>query len=313
MKSPTTWIRVALGFIGLVVLGAIVRGIGVGILIETLRPAMRWLPLVCGLEILRIVFETASSWSALGSLAPRIPVATLFRAHLLGHGIGNLAPAPRAVNETIKATLVAPFVGAAAATSVGFINQAATLIAVGLLTLPCGAAIFVLTGPSPWFWASMVHAVVVGASGVGLQIVTRARGPGRWMARRFPSLGARATAFREHALETGLWAPGPVAGLLLSRGVQTLQYAIAARALGIDIGFLRALAAEGVQLVAAAVGVFVPGGVGTQDGAFTLAATLLGTTVARATSLALLIRCDQLVWLFIASAVALLGRGRPAR
>jgi hypothetical protein len=240
-------------------------------------------------------------------------MATLFRAHLLGHGIGNLAPAPRAVNETIKATLVAPFVGAAAATAVGFINQAATLIAVGLLSLPCGAAIFVLTGPSPWFWASMVHAVVVVACGLGLQTVTRARGPGRWLARRIPSLEARAAAFREHSLETGVWARGPVAGLLLSRCIQTLQYAIAAYALGIDIGFLRALAAEGVQLVAAAVGVFVPGGVGTQDGAFTLAAELLGTTVAKATSLALLMRCDQLVWLFIASAVALVGRGRAVR
>jgi len=274
---------------------------------------MGWLPLICGLEILRIVFETAASLWALGSLARRIPMSTLFRAHLLGHGIGNLAPAPRAVNETIKATLVAPFVGAAAATAAGFINQAATLIAVGLLSLPCGAAIFVLTGPSPWFWVSMVHAVVVVGSGLGLQTVIRARGPGRWLARRIPSLDARATAFRAHSLETGLWARGPVAGLLLSRCIQTLQYAIAAYALGIDIGFLRALAAEGVQLVAAAVGVFVPGGVGTQDGAFTLAAELLGTTVARATSLALLMRCDQLVWLFVASAVALVGRGRAVR
>jgi len=306
----TTWIRVALGVVGLAVLVAIVQHIGVGVLVETLRPAVRWLPLIGLLELPRIALETTASWLALGSLAPRIPKTTLFRAHLLGHGIGNLAPAPRVVNETIKATLVAPFVGAAAATAVGFINQAATLITVGLLSIVCGGAIFALEGASLWFWALMVHAVALVAAGLGLQMVTRAYGPGRWLARRIPRLAERAKAFREHTLETSLWAPGPVAGLVGSRLVQTLQYGVAAYAVGIDVGFLRAFAAEGVQLVAAAVGVFVPGGVGTQDGAFTLAAELLGTTIARATSLALLMRCDQLVWLFIASVVALLGRGR---
>jgi hypothetical protein len=308
--SASTWIRLALGVIGIVVLVGIVLHIGVGVIVETLRPAVAWLPLIAALEILRIGSETASSWAALGSLAPRIPKATLFRAHLLGHGIGNLAPAPRVVNETIKATLVAPFVGAPAATSVGFINQAATLMAVGLFSLPCGAAMLALDGASLWFWAAMVHCVSLVSCGVGLQAVTRARGPGAWLARRVPKLAKRAARFREHALETGLWARGPTAGLLGSRCVQTLQYGLAAYAVGIDVDFVRAMAAEGVQLVASAVGVMVPAGVGAQDGAFTLAATMLGTTVARATSLALLMRMNQLVWLMIASAVALLTRGR---
>ena len=309
----STWIRLALGVVGLGVLVAIVRHIGVSVIAETLRDALVWLPLIGALEVLRVASETASSWSALGSLAGRIPMTTLFRAHLLGHGLGNLAPAPRVVNETIKATLVAPFVGVPAATSVGLINQAATLLAVGLFSLPCGAAIFVLTGPSVWFWTSMVHAVVLVGTGVALQAVVRARGPGRWLSRRLPRLAERAALFREHALETSLLAPGPTAGLLGSRAVQTLQYGIAAYAVGIDAGVLRAMAAEGVQLIASAVGVLVPAGVGAQDGAFSLASEMLGTTVARATSLALLMRCNQLLWLLIASAVALATRGRRRR
>ena len=309
----STWIRMALGIVGLGVLVAIVRHIGVGVILETLRPALWWLPLIAALEVPRVASETASSWLALGTLARRIPVTVLFRAHLLGHGLGNLAPAPRVVNETIKATMVAPFVGAPAATSVGFINQAATLLAVGIFSVPCGAAIFVLTGPSVWFWASMVHAVVLVCSGVALQAVVRARGPGRWLSRRLPRLAERAAQFREHALETSLLAPGPTAGLLGSRVVQTLQYGIAAYAVGIDAGVSRAMAAEGVQLIASAVGVMVPAGVGAQDGAFSLASEMLGTTVARATSLALLMRCNQLLWLLIASAVALAARDRSGR
>jgi hypothetical protein len=311
--TATAWIRVALGVVGLAVLVAIVVHIGVGAIVETLRPALVWLPLIGVLEVPRIASETASSWLALGTLAPRVPRMTLFRAHLLGHGIGNLAPAPRVVNETIKATLIAPLVGGPAAASVGFINQAATLIAVGLFSLPCGLAIYALAGASVWFWAAMVHAVVLVACGVGMQALTRAQGPGRWLAAKVPRLVERTAHFRDHALQTGLWARGPTAGLLASRCVQTLQYGIAARAVGIDAGFLRAMAAEGVQLVASAVGVMVPGGIGAQDGAFTLAASLLGTSVARATSLALLMRCNQLVWLLIASAVALTTREREPR
>jgi uncharacterized membrane protein YbhN (UPF0104 family) len=66
------------------------------------------------------------------------------------------------------------------------------------------------------------------------------------------------------------------------------------------------MAAQGVNLVASAVGVLVPGGVGVNEGAFTLAAGILNTTAVRATSLALLIRCDQLVWALVGSGVAFL-------
>jgi hypothetical protein len=252
--------------------------------------------------------ETLASWSAFGSLARRIPLGTLFRAHVIGQSLGSLAPAPRVVNETIKVGLLAPHVGGAAATSVGFINQAATLIAVGLWSIPCGLAILALEGASTWFWACAIHAVVLVLSGLALQAVTRADAPGRWLAARFPSLAARAAAFREHASETGLCAIGPTSAMLLGRAFQTLQYGLAARAVGIDATVLRALAAQGVGLVAAAVGVFVPAGLGTTDGAFTLAATMLATTVARATALGLLIRCMQIIWVPIGTVVALVGR-----
>ena len=298
-----TWFRVALGVAGLVALVAIVRHLGTDVILATLRPAIAWLPILCVIELGRIACEAVATYAAFGSRAKLIPRAMIFRASLIGQAIGTLAPAPRVVTETIKATLLAPFAGAPAATSVGFINQAATLLSVGLFSIPCGVAVLFLEGASPWFVAILVHAVVLTASGLALQAVTRADGPGRWLVRRFPGFSARAQAFRDHASETGLWAIGPTSALLANRAFQLLQYAVAARAIGIDAGLLRALAAEGVNLVASAVGVLVPGGLGTTDGAFTLAADILGTTAARATSLALLIRCMQLVWLLIGSVV----------
>jgi Lysylphosphatidylglycerol synthase TM region len=302
------WFRLFLAALGLVLLVEIVRHVGVDAIIEVLRPAVRWLPVLCALELVRMACETLASRSAFGSLARRIPIGTLFRAHVIGQSLGSLAPAPRVVNETIKIGLLAPYVGGPAATAVGFINQAATLIAVGLSSIPCGLAILALDGASTWFWACVIHAVVLVASGLALQAVTRADAPGRWLAKRFPSLATRAEAFRDHASETGLWAIGPTSAMMLGRAFQTLQFGIAARAVGIDAGLLGSLAAQGVALVAAAVGVFVPAGLGTTDGAFTLAATMLATTVARATALGLLIRCMQIIWVPIGTIVALVGR-----
>ena len=305
------WFRLALAALGLVLLVAIVRHVGADAILEVLRPAVWWLPALCALELVRMACETLASRLAFGSLARRIPIGTLFRAHVIGQSLGSLAPAPRVVNETIKAGLLAPFVGGAAATSVGFINQAATLIAVGLSSIPCGLAILALGGASTWFWACVVHTVVLVASGLALQAVTRADAPGRWLAKKFPSLATRAEAFRDHASETGLWAAGPTSAMMLGRAFQTLQYGLAARAVGIDATVLRALAAQGVGLVASAVGVFVPAGLGTTDGAFTLAAAMLATTIARATSLGLLMRCMQILWVPIGSIVALVGPKPP--
>lgn len=306
-SRATIGFQIALALAGLGLLVAIVLHVGVDLIVATLRPALKWLPVLCGLELVRMACETLSSWLAYGSLATRIPRATLFRAHVISQSLSSLAPAPRVVNEAIKIGLVAPFVGAAAATSVGFINQAATLIAVGLFSIPCGAAILAIGGASVWFWAAALHAVVLVTSGLALQAVTRADAPGRWLVKKIPSLAARAAAFRAHASETGLWAAGPTSALMIGRCVQVVQYGVAAHAVGIDVGALGAMAIEGVNLIASAIGVLVPGGFGTTDGAFTLAANLLGTTVARATSMALLMRCMQFAWVPIGSMVALVG------
>jgi uncharacterized membrane protein YbhN (UPF0104 family) len=291
--------------VGLTVLVLLVRHVGFEVVASTLRGALPWLPLLSLLELLRIVCATVASWLAFGALAPRIPKGTLLRAHVLGHSIGTVAPAPTVVNETIKATLIAPYTGGGPAAAVGFINQAATLTSVGLFSIPCGLAILAMRGASLWFWACVIHAVVLVACGIGLQAVTRAGAPGRWLVKRVPRLAEPAQSFRQHATTVRLGAWGPVGAMMVGRAFQVLQYFVAARAVGIDSSMLGALSAQGVNLVASAVFVLVPGGLGTTDGAFALAAGLLGTTVARATSLALLTRCTQLVWILIGSMVAL--------
>jgi hypothetical protein len=303
------WGRLVLGLGGLALLTAIVLHIGIEVVLATLRPALPWLPVLAVLELARIGCAAMGSYLAFGPLARRIPRRTLFRAHLLGHSLTTVAPAPSLFNETIKATLITPYTGAGPAAAVGFTNQVATFVSGGLTTIPCGIAIFVLQGPSSiWFYACAIHTIVLIASGLALQAVTRASGPGRWIVGRFPRLAERAEAFREHAKGIRFGARGPTEMLFISRCFQMVQYGVAAHAVGIDVSALRVVATEGIYLVAIAVGVLVPGGLGTTEGVFTLAADLLNTTVARATAVALLMRCMQIVWVFLGSLVAIATR-----
>ena len=280
-----TVLRILLGVGGLVALVLIVRNVGTDAVFDTLRPALAYLPLLCILELCRMGCEAVGAYLAFGASAALIPRGTLFRANVIGQSIANLAPAPRVVNETIKATLIAG----------------------GLFSIPCGLAMWVLGGDRIWLWGAGIHVVWLVSSGLGLRAISRSDKIANWIARKLPRFSDRIHAFRNHGDEVGFFAAGPVISMMCGRACQALQYGIAAHAVGIDVGALGALAAEGVNLIATAIGVFIPGGVGTTDGAFVLAAKLLSTTVMRATALALLMRCLQIVWLPIGSAAALIG------
>ena len=301
-----------LGLLGLAAVVVLIHHVGSDAVWASLGPALAYLPLVASLDLLRIASETLATRLSLGSKSGDVPTLALFRAVLIGYATSSLAPAPRVVNEAIKGSVLAPRVGSAVATSSGLTMQAATLISVGVFSIPCGAAIFALNHGSLWMWATAVHAVVLVATGVGLRALSRAERPGRWLAEKLPSLKRGTEATFRHARETGLFALGPSAALLGNRTAQVAQIAIAAAAVGIDVTGLRALAAQGVNLIANAVGVLVPGSLGATDGAFAMAADLLGTTTARAAALALLLRCGQIVWLAIGS-VVLVATGRKTQ
>src|SRR5690606_28024062 len=86
------------------------------------------------------------------------------------------------------------------------------------------------------------------------------------------------------------------------------HFAVLAAAVGIDPTVLGALAFQGVSLVIAALGVMIPGQLGASEGGFTFAADTLGTTEARALSVALLAHAVQLLLIVVGSLVLSLWR-----
>src|SRR4051812_46483544 len=71
--------RAALGVVGALGLGFLIRSVGAHDLLHILGVTARWLPLLLGLEALRIVCEATATFSLSHPLWQRIPLRALAR------------------------------------------------------------------------------------------------------------------------------------------------------------------------------------------------------------------------------------------
>ncbi|MCC6558269.1 MAG: flippase-like domain-containing protein [Polyangiaceae bacterium] len=302
--------RVLFAAAGVVALVVLVRSAGPAALAASLARAAPWLPPVIAIEVVRVSMDAVATYFALGRRARALPVAVLARAQLIGAAVSAVAPAGRTAAEATKAALIAPWTGMPAATAAAATSQASTLVSTGLASIPCAWAAYALTGGSALTIALVAHAVLLVLGGAGLRALMRARRAGRWLERRSARLGRGAASFQESAREAPIIAPRPTAALLVGRLLQVAQYAILARAAGVDASAVRALFAQGLNLISLATGSLVPGQVGVSEGTFVLSAHALGTTEAKAMTIALLAHVVQVVFVPIGTITPMVWRAR---
>lgn len=305
-------LRIAFGAAGLGVLAVMVRRIGPSAILDVLGPAWRWLPVAAVLEAGRLLTETLATYYAYGVRARVIPRRMLVRAHLVAYAVSSVMPAGRAAGEATKVALLCRYAGIPAATAAAATNQAVTLIAGGLISVPCAAAAWQLTGPSVVTIALLVHAFVLCATGFGIRAAARSQGVGGKLSRALDRFAGDPSAFSRTSREVALLPRAPTAAMLLGRALQIAVFAVLAHAVGIDVSPARALYAQGINMISLAVGFLVPGQFGASDGAFALSADPLGTSVARAMSIALLAHVLQLAWVATGSLALLVWHTEPA-
>src|SRR5262249_25449665 len=102
----------------------------------------------------------------------------------------------------------------------------------------------------------------------------------------------------------------PLLAVLFGRVLQILQYAIIARAVVANASVTNALVAQGLNLIALAVGALIPAQVGVSDGAFAMSSNALGTTVAQAISIAFLAHVVQIAFIAAGALAAVAWRAR---
>ncbi len=306
-------VRIVFAVIGLGMLVALVRGIGIGELGRAAAPALPLLPFVALLEGVRIGCDALSTRLVLGERGRAIPTTSLYAAQVAAHGVMNVTPGGRTASEAVKALLLAPWVGGAPAAAMGVANQANVLLSSALFSAMCLAGVGATTDPALLAIALGAHASILFLAGLGLRLLATNRHVAAKVSALLPRAANPLARFHEASRGTRLVASGPVASMLLGRAVQTVEYAILAHGVGIAIGPLEALAVQGVNLVAAVLATIVPGQIGSSEAAFALAAGTLGTTVARATSIALLAHVTQLAWAAAGLVVLALFRSKARR
>lgn len=302
-KSRSEWRslvgRVAFAALGVALLVALVVRVGVEALRASALDVLPMLPLAFLLEALRIGCDAWATRLVLGARGASIPTRVLFEAQLVGHAVMNVFPAGRSASEAAKASLLHRYVGAAEAVAMGTANQANVLLSSAVFSLGCALAAGVMGLDARLVVAIVVHFVVLFASGVGMRLASTHPRIEAFFIARFPKLGHALARFAESSRGTPLVALGPLAVMMLGRLAQTLEYGLLARAAGLAIGPLGAFAVQGTNLVAAAVGVAMPGQVGSAEAVFALAAEALGTTEARAMTIALAAHAVGLVWVVL--------------
>lgn len=302
--------RLLLALVGFGAIGWLVRYVGVREVGGALKQATPWLPLVLALEGLRLLTEMALTRSILRADTKRMPFAEFLRTHLLSNALCTFMPAGRLAAETIKATLMAPYVSGPKAATMGASIQSLTLFANGLMSIFGAAAAAFAIGASWMSIALVLNALLCIGLALAVQILVRSHRLMRWVS-RFPRFAPRAEIFRELARAQAFFPAQAGVIALVNRVLQALELGVLGYALGLPFSFSMVGLLQGINLLASTVGDFMPAQLGVLDAAFAASAQVLETTAAVAVSIAMLNHCVQLVWVVIGALVPLFWQ--PAR
>ncbi|MGC4120067.1 MAG: lysylphosphatidylglycerol synthase transmembrane domain-containing protein [Myxococcales bacterium] len=312
-RHAWTAVRLSAALAGLAATAYLVRREGLGAVADAVDLALPVLPQVMALELGRLCCETLATRTSLGERGRAVPLLRLVAGQLVAHAMLNVAPAGRTTGEVTKAALISRWVGGAEAAAAASVMQAATFVGVGLVSAACAAGAFLVAGPQVLFWLLVGNACALLLLGVGLRTLLGSAWLVGLVRRRLPRQQGRLARFQEGVRGGDPLALGPAAFLALGMGCQVLQMAVLASAVGARTGAASALAAQGVHLVTATAAVFVPGQLGAREAAFSLAADTLGTTPARAASIAVCVHLSQLALASVGFVTLLVWRSRQPR
>jgi hypothetical protein len=291
---------------GLVALVFIFRDIGLDRVLDAVRATSTLFPWILLLEAVWISFDTFALRALYADAADRVPARAWLRSACSAYAVMILLPAGRAGGEVARGALLYEHAGTGAVDKSTQL-QAAVLIANAVISVPAALAVAAYVG-----WGHTLTLLVLGnglvtlAIGAGIILVLRRSRLGAWLQRRF----GLAQGIEERVAVGPLFSA--IALTSVGRGVQTVQYAVILWAVGGQLGLQPGLITQGVHLVGAGLGDFVPNAVGITEGAYRLFATPLGLgdTPERAVAIALVARLAQFSLAFACLVVGPLLRPR---
>lgn len=294
MKFLKAHLKKLLLVAGIVTLVALVRHVGLDAVLDVLRVAGPWFPLIVFLEI----FLTGTDAIALALFyrehAGRVPLRDWLRSTAVHYGVMVVLPAGRAGAEVTRGAMLSRYVGPPRA-SAGVIQvQCVTLLANTFISLVCYVAVASASGPASALGLLLLgNGAITGVVGVGTYLSLRRFELGGWLGQRLKTLAAHGPEADRVFREAPAFPVKALAVCCAGRTVQAVQYGVILVAVGGTAGLAPALVSEGIHLVGAGLGDMVPNQVGITEAAYGWFADTLGLTTAAGISLALLARLSQ--------------------
>lgn len=284
--------------VGVCVVAYLVNEVGPARVLETLLAAGPYMVLLVLFDFGWFSTEIAAHRMLLEEDAKKIPWPEFIRAQMVTYIFMVLVPAGRAGAEIARATAFTPYVGAGRAAAAATNAQALSLIANACITVPCLVAIGMICGwDHALTWLMALNGLVTLVGGSVILVLSRKLRVGRFLGKRI-----RKMVHVADDLDGALRVPRRrlvevVAVLFVGRISQTVQYGIALLAVGGLFTGGGALLAQGVHLVGAFAGDFIPNQVGVVEGTYRVFAGTLGFAddPAKAVSIALLARISQII------------------
>lgn len=296
-----TW---ALALAGVFVCAVLLRELGAGHVLQTLRELRPWLPSLLALELGRMTCEWLATRTALGGLAARLSAARFWRGQLLGQALDVLMPAGRATSETAKAAIFAHDIGLAQAAALATALQLAALVANALLAVLGFVASRDMVLPSGLGLGLLAYAA--GTVSIVVAVVSCAAAPRlRRLFRRLPFVHDTLERFAQLIALQPRRLLCAVAAQVLGRVCQGAQLVLLTTVLAGVPALSAMLLGQAVYLVGAALGDLVPMQIGTTDAIFVYAADGLSLQPAAAMALTLALRAVQVIIALASGALAL--------
>jgi uncharacterized membrane protein YbhN (UPF0104 family) len=304
--------RVALLAAGIVAMVLVVRSVGPKVIAQTLLEAAPYLPVLLVLEATWIGMDVFVLRALLGDVARKAPPSAYVRSGISAYFLNVFFPAGRTAGEVMRAAMLSPYLGAATVASGAIAVQGAALLGNSLIqwcALACTASRLGLR--NPFVLAIAGSAAATGVLGCLLLFGARAPRLLAFLRARIPSLPDLSSVANDPSSHLGR----AVFLSFIGRAAQCLLFTVVVFSITGSFSIITGSIAQGVSLVGSTVGDAVPQQAGVMEGAFyTMAPALgLGETPARAVSIALVVRAEQVLLATIAGIIAALWRSAPSQ
>ena len=289
-------LKAAFLLVGIGLLVYLINAAGPAQVLDSLRRAGPYLPILLVFDIGWFAIEAWAHRVVLGDDGKKIPLVFFIRTVFISYAFLVLMPLGRAGAEVSKIVNFKKYISTGSATAAATNMQGVSLLANCVTSLCCGAASGALLG-----WGHVLtmlifgNGILVAVLGSAVLLISRGSRIGQRLSNWFPKFAGSSQDF-----DSALRVPRSrllksCALCVLARMSQTTQYGLMLLAVGGSLTFLTAFLAQGVHLVGAGLGDFVPNQMGVHEFAFNYSAAALNLEKADALAIPLLARASQLV------------------